>query len=79
MRFFRSRISDQVHPCAAREVTYFVTSEQFVGSDGTAARRKYSVRVAAWSSGHVDTVEGFQNYSTSAAAHRAARKLAEQA
>lgn len=50
---------------------YFVTSEQFVGSDGVAAPRRYTVR--AWHGGRVDTVGEFNTLSRNRAV-----SLAEQ-
>ena len=42
MRFFRSRIASA--PYHGKGGVFFITSEQFVGSDGHSAPRKYTVR-----------------------------------
>lgn len=70
MRFFRSRVHDEVH--GGR---YFVTSEQFVESDGTEHDRRYSVREID-DAGQIWTVGNFQQYATARDAHAAARSLA---
>lgn len=71
MRFFRSRVLRGV--IGGR---FFITSEQFVPSDGTPEPRRYTIRVID-ERGHVDTLGDFQAYSTPAQARAAARK-AEQ-
>lgn len=70
MRFFDSRVHDAVY--GGR---FFVTSEQFVQSDGTKHPRRYSVREID-AAGSVWTVGTFQQYATSREAHAAARDLA---
>lgn len=72
MRFFRSRMLRGV--IGGR---FFITSEQYVDSEGNADPRRYTVRVVD-DAGHVDTVGEFQAYATPAAARAAARKLADQ-
>lgn len=69
MRFFSSKL-------ASRTVyggRYFLTSEQFVGSDGYAAPRKYTIR--ACYDGKIDTVGDFQQYQTIEEARAAVREL----
>ena len=69
MRFFHTRVSEQVYPTARG--TFFVTSER--GPDEV---RRFSVRFAAITDGSVETVGEFQAYRTSRAAHTAARRAA---
>lgn len=66
LRFFDSRIGKTV--IGNR---YFITSEQFHGSDGTVDARRYTVRIAD-NSGRIDTIGEFQEWSTAAAARAAA-------
>lgn len=76
-RFFSSRVSGKVYtvPTGA----YFVTSEQDrTPYNSTYHPRAYTVRFMGLS-GHVATVGEFQQYASSGAAHRAARKLADRA
>lgn len=77
MRFFRSRCSEQVFPCFAARVTYFVTSEQNRGWGGDFPRL-YSVRKADWETGSCDTVGTFQGYKSLSGALGAARRLVKQ-
>ena len=53
MRFFRSRIGSKVYEGPGG--IYFVSSEQFVGSDWIAAPRRYTVRKFDPTTGGVDT------------------------
>ena len=71
LRFFRSRVAPGV--IGGR---FFVTSEQFVGSDGRRAPRQYTVRIAH-DNGSIQTVDKFQAFSSLAKARRAARSLAD--
>lgn len=66
MRFFDSRTLSGV--IGGR---YFVTSERFTYSDGTAESRRYTVR-SIDSAGRIDTVGDFQEWSTAGAARAAA-------
>lgn len=66
MRFFDSRVLAGV--IGGR---YFVTSERFTHSDGTADPRRYTVR-SVDSAGRIDTVGEFQEWSTPGAARAAA-------
>lgn len=69
MRFFNSKI-------ASRTVyggRYFITSEQFVGSDHVAQPRRYTIR--ACYDGRVDTVGDFQQYRTIEEAKHAVKQL----
>ena len=75
MRFFRSRVGDTVYQ--GHGGVYFVTSEQFVASDGTRFPRKYTVRLFYPASGLCGTAPGYEfNRLTRADAHRAAKWLA---
>ena len=73
MRFFRSRVLSQTFE--GNNAVYFVTSEQFVGSEYTAPR-KYSVRSFNPESGDIRTVQPF-NELTCSKALRIARDLAQ--
>ena len=70
MDFFSTRIEGPVH--GGR---YFVTSEQFVASDGSTHQRRYTVRVAG-DDGEVSTVGDFQAFDTPEEAHAFAADLA---
>ena len=72
MRFFASRVGRKVYPG-----NVFITSEQFVGSDGVAGARKYSVR-RLLPDGRIATLSAFQEYGSCAQAHRAAAQLSAQ-
>lgn len=65
MRFFRSRIESKMI-----RGRYFITSEQFVGSDGTADPRRFTVRMVE-DDGSVESVGNFQGYATLAEAKAA--------
>src|SRR6266581_2767250 len=73
MQFFRSRVLSQTFE--GKGDVYFVTSEQFVGSEYTAPR-KYTVRAFNPESGDVRTVQPF-NELTRNRALRIARDLAQ--
>lgn len=73
MRFFRSRIGQTVYQ--GQGGIYFVTSEQFVGSQGETPR-KYTVRQFIPSPVDIRTVSGFNNCSK-AEAVRVAKELAK--
>jgi hypothetical protein len=74
-RFFRSRIGDRTY-CGPGGI-YFTTSEQFVGSGGYVAPRRYSVRrFDAENPRSIDDVGGFQAYATAATARAAALRAA---
>jgi len=73
MRFFRSRVLSQTFE--GNNAVYFVTSEQFVGSEYTAPR-KYTVRSFNPESGDIRTVKPF-NELTCSKALRIARDLAQ--
>ena len=73
MRFFRSRVMAQTFE--GKHAVYFVTSEQFVGSEYTAPR-KYSVRSFNPESEDIRTVQPF-NELTCSKALRIARDLAQ--
>jgi hypothetical protein len=69
MRFFKSKI-------ASRTVYgghFFITSEQFVGSDNIAQPRRYTIR--ACYGGRVDTIGDFQQYRTIEEARAAVKDL----
>lgn len=55
MRFFRSILPKRAFYGPGG--VYFATSEQFVGSDGVSAPRRYTVR--AWHGGSISTVGEF--------------------
>lgn len=74
MRFFRSRVCEQVFP--GETEVYFVTSEQFVGSNGVANPRKFTVRAYNLVTDNIRTVQPF-NELTRFKALRIARNLAE--
>ncbi len=57
LRFFRSKILPAVYQGPGG--VYFVTSEQFVGSDGRAAARKFTVRKFVPETGGCSTVGKF--------------------
>ncbi len=57
MRFFNSKVERGVYQGPGG--IYFVTSEQFVGSDGHRAPRKYTVRVFDPETGGCSTVGRF--------------------
>lgn len=70
LRFFRTHLEGSPY---GGDV--FVTSEQFVGSDGTADPRRYTVR-RMLEDGTVETVGDFQQHDTLDDARRAARLAA---
>ena len=76
MRFFRSRVLSQTFE--AKDAVYFVTSEQFVGSEYTAPR-KYTVRSFNPESGDIRTVQPFNELTCSNALRIARDLAAEQA
>jgi hypothetical protein len=61
MRFFRSKVERGVYQGPGG--IYFVTSEQFVGSNGIADRRKYTVRKFKPETGECCTVGAFNECS----------------
>lgn len=73
MKFFRSRVLWQTFP--GKEEVYFVTSEQFVGSDGRGKLRAYTVRAYNPATDGIRTVSPFNELSRSKAL-RIARDLA---
>jgi len=73
MRFFRSRVLSETFP--GEQDVYFVTNEQFVGSEYTAPR-KYTVRSFNPESGDIRTVKPF-NELTCSKALRIARDLGQ--
>ncbi|MFH1635796.1 MAG: hypothetical protein ABIG63_17530 [Chloroflexota bacterium] len=75
MRFFRSRVDQEVHQGPGG--VFFVTSEQFVPSGGRPMPRKYSVRRFNPESGDIVTAGEF-NEMGQYDAHEAARKLAAE-
>lgn len=72
MRFFDSRIESKVY--GGR---FFITSEQFHGSDGRSAPRLYTIRECK-ADGDIDTVGTFQQYRHVSDARDAARLLVAQ-
>ena len=73
-RFFRPRVLWQVFP--GKTEVYFVTSEQFVDSQGNRALRKYTVRAYDPATDNIRTVPPF-NQLTRCRALRIARDLAQ--
>lgn len=73
IRFFRSRIGQDLYQGPGGY--FFVTSEQFVGSDRIPAQRLYTVRQFMPDTGDINTVGDF-NKLTRRVAHHAARRLA---
>jgi hypothetical protein len=73
MQFFRSRVLSQTFE--GKDAVYFVTSEQFMGSEYTAPR-KYTVRAFNPETADIRTVKPF-NELTRYRALRIARDLAE--
>ena len=71
MDFFNSRIETKGNLINDK---YFITSEQFVGSDGVASPRSYTVREAR-SDGSIDTVGDFKSFISLSAAKDKARSL----
>lgn len=74
MEFFQSRCEgDPVSPPYESKRVYFITSEQFVASDGERDARAYTVRVSDWSESEwsVESVSEFQEYATLAEAKAA--------
>ena len=73
MRFFRSRVLSQTFE--GKDAVYFVTSEQFVGSEYTAPR-KYTIRAFDPETADIRTVKPF-NELTRYRALRIAQDLAQ--
>ena len=69
LRFFDSRIGRTLY--GGR---YFITSEQFHGSDGYTAPRMYTVR-EVMPDGKIETVADFQKFDTNEQARAAIRRL----
>lgn len=79
LRFFDSRYAQSAYLNDEKTRAYFVSSEQFHGSDGYPGPRLYTVRVVDMETGRFGhDVGGFQGYKTRARANTAARKAAEQ-
>jgi hypothetical protein len=74
MQFFRSRVLSQTFE--GKDAVYFVTSEQFVGSDGHKNARRYTVRTFSPETADIRTVKPF-NELTRCRALRIARDLAQ--
>ena len=74
MRFFRSRLPAYAYVAESGLGWYFVTSEQFVGSQG-AAPRAYTVRFMA-NDGNVSTIGDFQAFKSRSGANAAAIRYA---
>ena len=71
MQSFRSRVGDTIYGGH-----YFVSSEQFVGSEYTEAR-KYTVRYAC-SNGDIETIGEFNSYTSRDSAVRAIQGYLKQ-
>ena len=74
MRFFRSKTERGVYQGPGG--IYFITSEQFVGSDGHAEPRKYTVRCFSPESGCCQTVGPFNEIRNIKDAREAAKGYA---
>ena len=68
LRFFRSRVGQVAYRGPGG--TYFVSSEQFVSSNGWHAPRKYTVRLQQ-ADGSIDTVGEFNTLTRGVAIRRA--------
>ena len=77
MRFFRSELPRTALRANNSPLAFFVSSEQFVGSNGIAAPRKYTVRVAHMQTGSVGTVGEFNKIFDNAEARAIAQGCAE--
>lgn len=73
MRFFDSKVERMVYEGPGG--VYFITSEQFHGSDGYSAPRKWTIRKFE-ENGDINTVNGFNEFSREGAMF-AARKLSK--
>lgn len=76
MRFFDSRVCPDTLAEGPGGV-FFVTSEQFRGSDGVRAARLYTVRHFYPETGDVTTAGTFQKHASRESAARAAKAMAE--
>jgi hypothetical protein len=72
LRYFQSRISDNVYPVPGGAL--FVSSEKFRGLYEPDGERRYTVR-SCTAGGRIETVGEFQQYASRDAAHNAARRL----
>ena len=72
-RFFRSRYPDEA--IIKGNDAFFITSEKFVSSDGTSQPRKFTIRKANLSTGDVDTVGEFQQFSSKSQAEKSLNKI----
>ena len=75
MRFFRSRVGKWTL-LGEDDKVYFVTSEQFIGSDRIPHPRRFTVR-AMNPDGEINTVGEFQAFPDLRSAKRAAVKIAK--
>jgi len=69
MRFFRSRVSQIGYISNDRKIATFVTSE----CDNDKSPRYYSVRIYNFLDDNITNLGKFQEYSSSGAAHKAAK------
>ena len=80
MRFFSSRVAQCAYATDDNSRAYFVTSEQFTGSNGRSQPRRYTVRVMDMTTGDITEPhghkDGFQEYASRNGAAREARRLA---
>ncbi len=74
MRFFNSRYPQTGY--RKGDKAYFITSEQFIGSNGYAAPRMYTIRVIDFTTGDVKS-EGQFNEMTKAQAQTTLRHILE--
>lgn len=75
MRFFRSKVERGVYQGPGG--VYFITSEQFVGSNGIADARKYTVRRFVPETGECSTVGPFNECSDLKDARDSAKSYAK--
>ena len=75
MRFFRSRLPQTAYTTDDGARSYFVTSEQFVGSQG-AAPRKFTVRCYTWETRDISTIGAFNEIASRSTATAQAKALA---
>lgn len=65
MRFFRSRLPQTGYRVDNK--AYFISSEQFIGSNGIPAPRLYTIRVLDYETGEIDTLGEFNKLTKSEA------------
>lgn len=76
MRLFRARIADRLYPTP--EGVVFVESTQFADSRGNRAQRRYTVKYMDETTGVVEKLSGFEEYSSRNGVHNRARMEQEK-